>query len=82
MIYILTKYATHQANTDYDATFLRYMDPASIAPQHYAQDLIAKLQKVADVYDRDTLVDVFIENVDQSIRHSLKTTERQKHKRT
>lgn len=42
-----------------------------MALYQYADDLIAKSFKVPDLYDEDTLDDVFIEVVDISIRQSL-----------
>lgn len=48
------------------------MLPSGMTPQQYANDLIAKLCKVADVYDESTLNDVFIEGVDASIQQSLR----------
>lgn len=40
--------------------------------QQYADDLVAKSCKVADVYDDWKLKNVFIEGVDACIRHSLR----------
>lgn len=49
--YPLKKYATDQAIAEYDAVILRNMQPASMTAQQYADDLVAKLCKVADVFD-------------------------------
>lgn len=69
--YHLKNYANDQAIAEYDASVLRYMQPASMTFQQYAGDLIAKSRKDADVYDEDTPNNVFIEEVNQSLRHSL-----------
>lgn len=58
--------------TNYDAAILRYMLPTNMFPLKYAEDLVAKSCKVTDVYEQETLNDVFIEGVDESIHHSLR----------
>lgn len=49
-----------------------YMQPANMTPQSYADDLVAKSSKVADVFYEETLKDIFTENVDASISHSFR----------
>lgn len=44
-----------------------------MARQQYADGLIAKSYRVADVYDKGTLNDVLIEGFDQLVRHSLQS---------
>lgn len=58
-----------QAIPKYEAAILRYMQLANMTLQRYAEDLISKSCKVADLYDEGTLNDVFIERVDASIRN-------------
>lgn len=48
------------------------MHPSWITLQLYADGLIAKSCKIGDVRDESTLKEVFIEDVDLSIRHSLR----------
>lgn len=70
--YTLKKYATDQGIAEYDAAIFHYMQPDKTTHQQYANDLVAKYCKVAHVYDKGTLKDVFVEGVDASIRHSLR----------
>lgn len=50
---------------------MRYVEPAKKTLQYFADNLIAKLCKVANAWEERTMIDVFIEGVDASIRHSL-----------
>lgn len=70
--YILKKFYTDQANVDYDATNLGSMRPSTMTLQQFADDIVAKSFKVADVYGESTFNDILIEGVDSSIRHSLR----------
>lgn len=70
--YFLKKYVTDQAIVEYDVAIFRYMQPAHMTLQQYAEDLVAKSYKVADVCDEGTLEDVFIESGDASILHSIR----------
>lgn len=54
-----------------DSAILRYKQPANMTSMQYAEDLNAKSWKVTDVYDESMLNDIFIEEVDPSICHSL-----------
>lgn len=47
--YLLRKCATGQKIAEYDAEILRYMQPANMNPKKYADDLVVKSCKVADV---------------------------------
>lgn len=47
--YLLKKFATGAEIAEYDATILRYMHPASMTHQQFADDLIAKSCKVANI---------------------------------
>lgn len=48
------------------------MQSLSMTLQQYANDIIAKSFKVADVYDKTKLNPVFIDDIDSSIWHSLR----------
>lgn len=48
------------------------MQPPEKTLQLYTVNLVAKLCKAADVYDKRTLNDVLIDRVDAFIRHSLR----------
>lgn len=54
-----------------DVAILRYMQPASRTTQQFADDLLEKFCKGADVYDGNTLNEEFIEVVHASIRDSM-----------
>lgn len=69
--YLIKKDATHDAITEYDIVILRYVQPDNTNSQQYDDDLVAKLCKIADVYDEGILNDVFIEGVYKFICHSL-----------
>lgn len=69
--YLMKNFATDETVAVHDDTILRYMQPSTLTEQQYAGDNIAKLCKVADVYDKSTVNDVFIESVDSSIQHSF-----------
>lgn len=49
--YLLKKFATEQAIPEFDAAIIWYMQPADMSSQQYADNLVAKLCEVADVYD-------------------------------
>lgn len=55
-----------------DSALLRYTQPSNMTLIQYADDLFAKLCKVADVYDESILDDIFIKGVEAYICHSLK----------
>lgn len=57
---------------EHDTAILRYMQLANMTLQQYTVDLVARLCKVAGVYDERTLKDVFINGDDASIRHTLR----------
>lgn len=69
--YFLKKLVKDQAITEFNAAILRYMQQANMTPQRYTEDLVAKSCKVADVYNKGTLNDVFLEEVDSSFRRNL-----------
>lgn len=69
--YPLKKNASKQATAEYDSEILRYEQPKIMTPLQFADDLMAKLGKVADLYHKSTVNDVFIERVNASIGHSL-----------
>lgn len=69
---LLRKYATNQAIAENGAAILRYVQLSYVNPQHYANELIVKSCKVAEVFDERTLNDMSIEIVDASIMHSLR----------
>lgn len=69
--YFIKKYVTVQAIAGYETKILRYLQPANKTFQRNAEDFIAKLCKVTDVYDEDTLNDLLIKGLDRSIRHRL-----------
>lgn len=54
------------------------MQPAHVTTQKSADDLEAKSCKVAEVYDEGILNDIFIKNVEASIRHNLRHNGAQK----
>lgn len=59
-----------EAVTEYDATILRYMQPAYMTSQRYPDDLVTKFCMVADVYEEATQNNVLIQDSGKSIRHS------------
>lgn len=48
---MLESFATNQAIAEFDVTVLRYMKPSNTTPLQFADDLVAKSCKVADVHD-------------------------------
>lgn len=48
------------------------MHPVNVTPHRYADDLVAKLCKVANVYDERTLNDNFIEDIEVLLGRSLR----------
>lgn len=60
VIYLLKKFEPKQAIVENDAAILYYIHTPDMASQQYTDDLIAKSCKFGDVYDRDTLNDLFI----------------------
>lgn len=70
--YLPNKLATDVAIAEIDVFILCDMKPAITAPQLYADDLVAKSGKVANVCDKESRIDVFIEEVDLSSYHSLR----------
>lgn len=70
--YVLKKFANDKAIAEIDCTILRFSQPTSMTPMQYADDLYAKSSKVADAYEELTLNNIFIEEVDSSICHSLR----------
>lgn len=69
--YLLKNSPTDQAITKYGIAILWYIQSANMPQQHYADALIVKSCKVADVCDQNSLIDVFIEGVDESIQNAL-----------
>lgn len=70
--YLSKNYATNQATAEDDAVVLRYVQPSNMTRQQYANDLVARSCKAADVFNESTLNVVFIKAYDTSIRHSLR----------
>lgn len=70
--YLLTKYATAQGIAKNDGGIFCYAQSSGLTPHKYTNDLVAKFCKVADFYDGSALNDVFIEDVNVSIRHVLR----------
>lgn len=60
-----------QAMAEYEGAILRYMQSSNVTAQKFADKLISKLCKFADVYDESTHNCVFIERVDALVRYSL-----------
>lgn len=58
--YYLKKNATDQAIAKREAAVLRYMQPSIMTLQQYADDLVAKSCRVADVYHEGTLNNIHI----------------------
>lgn len=56
--YLFKKIATDQAIIEFDAAILWYMQPLNMTPQQYADGLVAKSFKVANIYDEGSLNDV------------------------
>lgn len=48
------------------------MQPALMTSQQFAEDLIANSCKIATVYDKSTLNDVFVDGVNAFVHHSLR----------
>lgn len=71
--YLLKTFATDQAVAEFDSLILRYMRPSSIAPRRYADRIMAKMCKAAEVYDKSTLSAIYVDGVDSSIRRSVRT---------
>lgn len=69
--YLSKKYARDQAIAVNDATILCLLHPFDMTTQLYADDTISESCKIANVYGEGTLNDVFIEDVDAFISHSL-----------
>lgn len=61
-----------EEKAQYDSAILRYMQPEKMTPPQYTNDLIAKSCKVADVFDKKTLKNVFIEGDEASIRYIMR----------
>lgn len=78
MNYFLKKLVTDLVIAKFDAAILWYMQLANITSQEYADYLVAKSCKVADVYDEGKLNDVFIERVISSIGEILRNYQAQK----
>lgn len=72
MYYLLKKYDTDEAIAEYDAAILWYMQRTNMNPQQYADDLVSKLCKIADVYNEGILNDAVIKGVDTLIHRSLR----------
>lgn len=65
------KIATDQAIAKLDEAILPYMQLSNMAPWQYAENLVAKASKVSDKYDRETLNDVFTNDVGTSLNYRL-----------
>lgn len=48
------------------------MHLSNMTPQKYADNLVTKICKVADVYDEKTLNEVFVEEFVTTIPHTLR----------
>lgn len=70
--HLLREDATNQAKVEYNASVLRYMRPSSMTLQLYADDIIAKLRKEADMNNVSALNNVFIKVVVSSFRHRFR----------
>lgn len=69
---VLNKFVTDQAIIEFDAAILRDMQLANMMPQQYADNLVARSCKVAEVSDEGAFYDVIIDGTDPSIRHSVR----------
>lgn len=72
LTFLMKKFATDPAMAEFDTAVLRYMQPANMTTQQYADVQLTNTCKVVDMYDESTLKDVFIGGMDLSIRHSLR----------
>lgn len=70
--YWLKNVLTAQTIVELIAVILRYMYPANVVLQQYADDPVAKSCMVADIYGEGTGNDVFIQDVNLSIYDSLR----------
>lgn len=70
--YFLKTYATRRALAIYHMATLRFVQQTNMTPQQFAKNLIAMYCNVENLYDRTTLNDVLIEDVDAFICHSLR----------
>lgn len=70
--YLLKTFATDKDVAEYDAAIRRYMQLFNTTLQQYADKLDAEFCKVAVVYNKSTLKDAFIDNIDLQIRHSFR----------
>lgn len=69
----MKKYVTDQAISEYDVAWLCFVQPTSMTPRKVADDLFVKSWKIADVYDKSTPNDGFIEGFDTFIGHNLRS---------
>lgn len=70
--HILKKYAHNEAISDADQATLRFTQLANMKLLQWSGAFFAKPTRVKDIYDKRTLNDTFIEEVNESIRHSLR----------
>lgn len=64
------KVSTDQAEREFDATVLCYMQPSNVTIQQYADDPVVDLCWVPDLYDKGTLNKVVIIGADTSTRYN------------
>lgn len=66
------KFSSERAFAKFVSGIPQYVQPANMAPQKYANDFVVKSCKVGDFCDGGTKNVVLFEEVDASIRHSLR----------
>lgn len=69
--YQLKTYATDAGIAEYNASLLRYTQPALMFFPQCAHDLVAKSCKADNINGVSTLNDMFVKGVDTSTHHSL-----------
>lgn len=61
------KFPVDQTIAENDTAIPRDVQPSNVTPHQYVDDPVAKSSKTVDVFDENSLIDVFIEGVDVSI---------------
>lgn len=69
---LLKKFEADQAIARFNAIILCCMWPANMTSQNQADNLVAKFCKVANIYAEDSLNQVLIVGLDESIGHHLR----------
>lgn len=69
--YFLKKYAIDRGIELFDTATLQCMQPSNMNRQQDADNTVAKPRKVPDVYEDETLNEVFIEAVDAPLSNTL-----------